>query len=172
MGKVLFSQVSVHTQGWVGGGYNIQPNGGTPIWGQRGYSHLRIGEGGIPSEDRGTPIRQDGGTPHLAELGYPPQVGWVPPWLGRMGHPPHQAGWGYPLAPPPPVGQDGVQSSTASTCYVAGDIPLALRYEDFLVYSDITLTNGPCHTLEMHKEDVSEFLPKELSSFRERGTQA
>ena len=71
-------------------------------------------------------------------------------WVGGVPHP--RSGRGIPGIPPgqvwmvgggggtlPPPGLDGVppppirQSSIASTCYVAGSMPLAFTQEDFLV---------------------------------------
>ena len=72
-----------------------------------------------------------GGTPFpgLDRVGTPfPGLDW------RVPHP--RSGWGVPIlartgwgTPPPPIRQ----SSIASTCYVAGGMPLAFTQEDLLV---------------------------------------
>ena len=66
--------------------------------------------GGTPSQDRGYPIQPNGK---------------VVPQSQDGGTPPPQDGWGYP--------SPRRQSSTASTCYAAGSMPLAFTQEDFLV---------------------------------------
>ena len=120
--EVMFSQVCVCST--LGGG-------GYPIPGLAG---------GTPSQFRGVPPWT--------------RSGWgIPPDLGQDTPPPTRSGWG----PPPDLGQgtpprnwDGVppgpgtgtrphqvwirQSSTASTCYAAGGVPLAFTQEDFLVF--------------------------------------
>ena len=59
------------------------------------------------------------GTPNQDWMGYPPtRSGW---W----GYPPTRTGW----VTPSPIRQ----SSKATTCYVAGGVPLAFTQEDFLV---------------------------------------
>ena len=120
-GNVLFSVcLSVHTStGRVphprSGGY---PHPRSGWWGYLGYPLARSGWWGYP--------------------GYPPgqvwMVGvWVParPGLeGVPGVPPMtRTGWGTPH--PLPIRQ----SRIASTCYVAGGMPLAFTQEDFLVSS-------------------------------------
>ena len=67
----------------------------------------------IQTWDRGThPSKTGLGTPH-------PDLGW-----GVLRVSPVQDWMGY--RPPPPI-------SKASTCYAAGDVPLAFTHEDFLV---------------------------------------
>ena len=95
-----------------------------------------------------SPARTGWGTPLV-------RTGWGNSPLARTGWgtpSPARTGWGTPLAkigwvPPPWPGLDGVpptrdwmgtppstrQSSTASTCYAAGGMPLAFTQEDFLV---------------------------------------
>ena len=89
------------------------------------------------------------GTPLWPEMGYPhPGIGYTPG--PGMGYPP-DLGWGTPRTwdgvPPAPQTWDGVppqtwdglalpptrQISIASTCYMAGGMPLAFTQEDFLV---------------------------------------
>ena len=92
-------------------------------------------------------------------MGYPPNLTWGPPWTWDgvtpgpgMGYP-LDLGWGTPLdlgpstppdlgpgtpqtwdwVPPPPDQVWIRQSSTASTCYAAGGVPLAFTQGDFLV---------------------------------------
>ena len=116
-----------------------------------GVPHPANGRGGVPIprhprqvQVRGTPSSLWGGTPPQVWMG-----GYPIPGLDRgrtisqvqywMGYPPPPAitGWGNPPCP----GLDGVpfsppirQSSKASTCYVAGGMPLAFTQEDFLVF--------------------------------------
>ena len=132
-GRVMFSQVSVCSQG--GGG---NPTLGTPL----------AAIGVLPNSDWGTPQPVLG---YLPGLGYSPvwtgvtprwdwgtaptglgYLSWLGyPWLGP-GYPPattgisHQLGLGY--SPPPPR-----QNSRACTCYAVGGMPLAVTQEDFLV---------------------------------------
>ena len=126
--------------GWE---YPIQL-GGTP-------SQFQVGGGySIPGPDMGsTPSQVQGGTPSQVWMGYSlsrtvrgtlPHSGLdeVPP-----PPPPSRTGWGTP----PPLSGD---SSIASTCYMAGGMPLAFTQEDFLVltvsFSIFTGTNlkAPC----------------------------
>ena len=116
-----------------GGVYPIVPNWGVPYPSQPGYPHPSIWLTGVPpSSWWGTPIWpmggissswwMGGGTPHWDWMG-------VPPWgLGGV-LPTVRTGWGYP-----PV---RIQSSRASTCYVADGLPLAFTQEDFLVTEKI-----------------------------------
>ena len=130
--------------------------GGNPISGPGGRVSL-LGPGGVPHPaDRGTPSQvQVGGTPHL-DLGWSPspprpRLDRVPPVQNWMGYPPSKTGWGTPIpsiqdcmgytpllartgwgTPPPPTSIRR-QSSIASTCYMAGGMPLAFTQEDFLV---------------------------------------
>ena len=120
-GKVMFSQVSVHS--------HLR---GTPVpgsfpghWSQviSGVPQSWLGEvlhDGAPcwpGQDLGTLQPSSGwGTP-------PPRTG-VPPGQVRMGYPPpHGLDWGNPTG----------QKNRASTCYAAGGMPLASTQEDFLV---------------------------------------
>ena len=108
-GKVLFSAcVSVHT--WEGG-VPLSVNGGTPSGPDGGYPH--------PSQ-WGVPPGLDEGTLLLELDGVPPQLEF------DVGIPPHQDWMVYPT----PIRR---QSSRASTCYMAGSMPLAFAQEDFLV---------------------------------------
>ena len=86
---------------------------------------------GVPPPDlgQGTPLDLEWGTPPRPGNGVTPQT-WdrVPPRPGT-GYPP-DLGWGTPPRPgmgPPPTWD------IASTCYVAGSMPLAFTQEDFLV---------------------------------------
>ena len=142
------------SQVWMGGGgvpYSrfgwgvLHPkSGGYPIPGLGGECTIPGLGGGypIPGPDggRGTPSQVwmggtpsqvwTGGTPgypcHHDWMGYSPTMtGWGTPTMTGWGTPHHD--WmGYPL---PPIRQ----SSIASTCYVAGGMPLAFLQEDFLV---------------------------------------
>ena len=124
-GTVFSLFVSSHPGGYPsqvwGGGYPISGLGGTPsqvlgypISGLGGYPHHRSG---------GVPHLRSGGVPHLRSGGTPSQV-WGGPHL--------RSGW-VPLSPE--MGQGTPPSSIASTCYVAGGMPLAFTQEDFLVCS-------------------------------------
>ena len=62
MGKVLFSQVSVHISG---GGYPLPTNGVYPIWLIGGVPHLANGGGGTPSGWWGVPHEDWMGIPHI-----------------------------------------------------------------------------------------------------------
>ena len=96
--------------------------GGTPsqVW-PGGYPIPGLAGGGTaPDLGRGTPPRPG--------MGYPPGPGTgYPPWAWDGVPPPPRHGTGYP--PPPPTWD------IASTCYVAGGMPLAFTQEDFLVCS-------------------------------------
>ena len=126
MGKVLFSQVSVCSQG-VGEGGGYLPWMGVTYLGR-----------GVPTLDGGR---------HLPWIGMVPTLGGgvVP---GITPPPTQQAGWGTPL----PIGLDrGTpwrQRSRASTCYAVGGMPLAFTQEDFLVYFKLypfrTLLSSDC----------------------------
>ena len=121
----------------------------------RGVSHPRSRWGvphpayrGVPCpRSRGYPIPDLGGewysiqltrgAPSQVQVGYPPHpdLGWgtllpVQGWMVLPTHPPIQDWMEYP--PPPPIRR---QSSIASTCYVAGGMPLAFTQEDLLVFS-------------------------------------
>ena len=118
------------------------------------------------------------GTPHPTPTwdGVPPPrwgVNWqTPPWLDGV-PPPTMTGWGTPhhdwmgtpspwldgvppqhhhdwMGYPPPIRQ----SSIASTCYVAGGMPLAFTQEDFLVqnYFDIFLSCPSRHKNQVHQK--------------------
>ena len=111
----IFSCVSVHTRG-------VPPsaNGeGTPIrsWG-----------GGVLSSI--LPSFLTGGTPILSWLGSTTHQDW----MGYLCHlpPPLRTGWGTSL----------VRTGWASTCYVAGSMPLAFTQEDFLVTNHIQKGGG------------------------------
>ena len=107
--------------GWRGGLYPSQ------VW--MGVPHPRSGWWGVLQ-------------------GTPPRTGWVPPpQPGLDGVPPPlRTGYGNP---PPEL--DGVtpnsirQSSTASTCYSAGGMPLAFTQEDFLVQPNVFLPSDGIH---------------------------
>ena len=136
---------------WMGRGY-LSCTGGVPT--------VNLGGGGVTTLDKvvatldrvGTYLGQGGylswtgGIPNL-DRGYLPWTGgiYLGPWgyLPWMGGPTLDGGyltwtrgylpWGYPSGwmgiPPPPPGR---QSSTASTCYTAGGMPLAFT-QDILV---------------------------------------
>ena len=144
-----------------GGRYPIQLTGGTP-------SEVQVGGRyptqpmGVPHPAKGVPHprSQQGGTPSsLWGRGTPSQVqGWYPGPGG--GYPAlSRTRWGNPLPNPrldgvlPPV-QDWMwfppnppirrQSSIASTCYMAGSMPLAFTQEDFLVLDCSTRNKMLC----------------------------
>ena len=119
-----------------------------PQSGLGGVPHLRSGRGGTPSQVwlGGYPIPGLGGRgyPILGLDGVPPPTrsGWGTslPRPG-MGYPP-RPGTGNPPGTweglPPLQTWDWVPPPTwdiASTCYVAGGMPLAFTQEDFLVFS-------------------------------------
>ena len=83
-----------------------------------GYPH-DLGWGTLPDLGWGIPPRPGMGTP-------PPDLGQGTPNLGQVS--PSGPGTGYP-----PNLVWIRQSSTASTCYTAGSVPLAFTQEDFLV---------------------------------------
>ena len=90
----------------------------------------RMGEGNIFSLFTLVEGGGAGGTPSQVQVG-----GYPIPGPGRGGTPSQvQVGGGYPIPGP---GGGGVprQSSTASTCYAAGGVPLAFTQEDFLVHN-------------------------------------
>ena len=92
---------------------------GYPVPGLWGYPIPGLGGWG------GTLSQVWVGIPHSRSGGHPQsKTGW--------GTPPSKTGWGYP--PPSKTGW-GTPSpiSKASTCYVAGSVPLAFTQEDFLV---------------------------------------
>ena len=112
---------------------------GYPIPGQDrggwGYSHPRSGQG-VPID---TPSRSGprSGWGRLGTLGYPlvrTETGWgthhhdcmIYPHQNCIGYASIRTGWGNP----PLIRR---QSSTASTCYAAGSVPLVFTQEDFLV---------------------------------------
>ena len=156
----MFSQASVHSHLCVGGGGYPVPGldrgGGTPsqVWTGGGVTLSQVWTGGTLSQvgvtqsevwtgGGGVPpskIRM-GGTPDTPLIqdwmGYPPvqdwigyplsKTGWGTPLQDWMGTPhPSKTGWGTP----PPIRR---QISKVSTCYTAGDVPLAFTQEDFLV---------------------------------------
>ena len=115
-----------------------------------------------PEPGMGYPLTRSGwGTPQTWD-GVPPQTwDWVPPWTWNQVPPPDQ-GPGPPLdlgpGTPPDLGLGNPldlglgtpptldlgpgtppPTSTASTCYAAGGVPLAFTQEDFLVQSFFTL---------------------------------
>ena len=136
---------------------SVHLSGGTPSSWQGEVPHSRS-RWGYPIQSTGVPIPGPGrgfhiqlmgvphprsrqGVPHPADRGTPSQVqvegvSWVTPrsrpgmgylHLGLDGVPFPIQGWmGYPS----PVRR---QSSIASTCYMAGGMPLAFTQEDFLV---------------------------------------
>ena len=146
---------SLSTLAGGGGGYPVPGlgRGGSPsqVWvgeypiSSRGVPHPRYGWwGGVPGEppDQVWMVGRGIQGTHLTRSGWwggggyrPTRSGWwrvpgVPPnqvWMVRVGVPPNQVwmGGGYP----PPIRQ----SSIASTCYVAGGLPLAFTQEDCLV---------------------------------------
>ena len=157
-GKVLFSVcLSVHTSTrglphpssrWGDTPSQVQVGGTPSSW--WGYPIPGL-DGGylIPGPGRGdTPSSWQGGTPSSWNGVPHPRSRW-----GYPGVPPDRTGWGTPatqdwmrsppgldvvplfhpgldvVTPPPPIRL----SSIASTCYVAGGIPLAFKQEDFLV---------------------------------------
>ena len=88
------------------------------------FSQVRVcpwvGGGGYPSPSHNTSIH------------YPIQSlagGYPPSWPGWVTTSCQELDVGTP--PPPPHGR---QSSRASTCYVAGSMPLAFTQEDFIVF--------------------------------------
>ena len=138
-----------------GGGYPIPGLGGYPIPGlAREVPHPRSGLEGTPSQvwSGGYPISGlargvPGVPPDQVRMGYSPRSGmgnpldmrwgtpqtWhgVPPWTWDgvppgpgMGYP-LDLGWGTPQT------WDRIPPSIASTCYMAGGVPLAFTQEDF-----------------------------------------
>ena len=121
-------------QVWIGGYPSTGLyGGGTPSQIQMGGPHLRSRQGVYPIQDPagGTsshPIPGLDGGYHILLTG---------------GYPHSRSGWGYPGTrwDTPHPGLDGVplhvrrQISIASTCYAAGDIPLAFTQEDFLFWN-------------------------------------
>ena len=103
----------------VGGEYPILGlDRGVPIKGLGGGYPIQGLGGGYPVPGLGVPHPRSG-------LGVP-QCTPYHDWMGYPPHPHHD--WmGYPS--PTPIRQ----SSIASTCYTAGDMPLAFTQEDFLV---------------------------------------
>ena len=93
-----------------------------------GYPISGLGRGGTPSQVGGVPSPRSGGYPVPGLGGYlvPGPGGYPVP--GPGGYPIPGLG-GTPGTPPR-------QSSTASTCYAAGGVPLAFTQEDFLVFCD------------------------------------
>ena len=123
------------SQAWMVGGIPWPGLDGGGTW---GYPLARHGWWGVPQ-----PGLDGGGLPSPS----PARSGW---WGGTParsvcweGYPPGQV-WmvgGYPRYPPhPPIRQ----SSIASTCYVAGSMPLAFTQEDFLVLLKFTRAQIPC----------------------------
>ena len=115
-----------------------------------------VKEWGVPTFQlkRGTYLSANKGGPTLALAGgyLPWPCPGVPPIQGRyrlarVGTPPPPAKGRYPLAKVGTPHQGGCQSSTASTCYAAGIMPLAFMQEDFLVIlcTNIVINkrNGP-----------------------------
>ena len=133
-GKVIFSVCS-HL--W-GGGYPISGLVG-------GVPHPRSGWGGTPSQvwvggtrSQVWMVGGKWGTPTMTGWGTSTMTGWGTPHCDWMGYPHHDwigyhptmTGWGTPTmtawGTPPPT-------SIASTCCVAGGMPVAFTQEDFLV---------------------------------------
>ena len=114
----------------------LSGGGGTPsqVW-VGGYPISGLGGGGYPIPGPGP-----GGYPVPGPGGYPiPSLG-VYPIPGPQGYPiPGPGGYPIPglgevLRVPSPPNQVWIrQSSTASTSYAAGGVPLAFTQEDFLV---------------------------------------
>ena len=114
----VFTRVCPHPSwwGWVGNSSSQWGWGPYPLW-QTGGKYPHLANGGYTH-------LANKGYPHLADGGYLHQD-----W---MGYPMFRTGWWYPLPhqdrmgvlPTPPVRR---QSSRASTCYVAGGMPLAFR---------------------------------------------
>ena len=100
------------------GGYNLthvcRQGGGVPRSSQRGG-------GVLPSSQQGVPHLVDREVPHPAKEGYSHPANRIPP-SELDGYPPS-----LPLR----------HTSIASTCYVAGGMPLAFTQEDFLVYASV-----------------------------------
>ena len=115
-GKVMFSVcVSVHT------------------WGGGGVPTFMLTGGYLPSCMRGTYCPSDRGLPTLAG-GYPSIQGRHPS-QGRCS--PSKVG-----TPPHTHTHTRRHSSTASTCYAAGSMPLAFTHADFLVsYYILTISS-------------------------------
>ena len=121
------------------------------VW-VEGVPHLRSRYGGVP-QPRSRPgldrVRPKLGTVYpLPQTwdGYPPPPRPGPPGPGTWyptpwtwdGVPPPGPGTGLPA---PPLDQVWIrQSSTASTCYAAGGVPLAFT-QDFLVYEMFWVIN-------------------------------
>ena len=104
------------------GGYPILVLGGTPsqFWGV-----LCPRSGGVQCHRYGGCPISDGGVPHPRSGGYSITV-----QRGVPRYPPDHVWMGYPPSP----NQVWIrQSSIASTCYMAGSVPLAFTQEDFLV---------------------------------------
>ena len=109
-------------------------DGVPPVWDWMGYPSSETGWLTLPPRlDRVPPLSKTGWLTPLSETGWltlPPRLDGVPPpikdWMGYPlcqgldGVPTVQAWMGYPI-------------SKASTCYVAGGVPLAFTHEDFLV---------------------------------------
>ena len=101
------------------------PGTGSPQTWDRYPSPLDLGPGtpqtwdGVPPHDRVPPDLGSGTPPDLGP-GTPPTWHWVPPKT-----------WDWV---PPPDQVRIRQSSTASTCYAAGGVPLAFTQEDILVF--------------------------------------
>ena len=127
--------------GWVpprpGMGYPPDLGQGTPLdlgWG----TPPDLGLGTPPDLGPGTPLDLGPGTPQTWDQVPlqtwdqvpPPTWDWVTPWTWDW-VPPTPTLDLEPGTPPP--------TSTASTCYAAGGVPLAFTQEDFLVQSFFTL---------------------------------
>ena len=133
MGKVMFSQASVHSHihtiprsGWGSGEGYPHPRSGQGDY-PGGITHYPISRMGypppiqVPGQDGGGGITQ--GTRLVSRMGLPPSAGWG----GGVPHPGPMSGWGVPHqqdrvppSPPPPSQQDGVPppppSSVRSFC--------------------------------------------------------
>ena len=163
-GRYCFHRcLSVHTCG-RGGEYPIQGQdgkGGSPFpcldW---GVPNPRSGQGvtpGYPHAGR-VPCQDGGEYPGVPPSRSGPRSGQV----GTMGYPHStQDKGGYPLCPWPDGGTPlvGRQSGIASTCFVAGGMPLAFRQEDFLVSvlkAEAVVKSGKYEllTLVHHRKDV------------------
>ena len=142
-----------HPRSRWGGGPHPADRGRYPVPGlNRGYPAPGL-DWGVPhsrsrqeiphprSEQRGTPscwggspsqVWTGGGNPSQVQTGGTPSLvqtwGTPLPWSRLDGVPPCPGLDGVP--PPPPIRR---QISKVSTCYTAGDVPLAFMQEDFLV---------------------------------------
>ena len=119
-GKVMFSQVCPH-EGYPSPRFfpwSLVPG---PFWGVPQFQPgVPQSQTGVTQSQLGATLFQTGvhqsrtGVP-LSQPGIPPSWDWGTPWQG----------WGTP------------QDRRASTCYMTGDMPLAVTQEDFLVFTEI-----------------------------------